>query len=133
MPIPKPDKEKLLGGHAVLAVGYSNKRSCFLIRNSWGDGYGMNGYFLMPYDFITSDLCGDFWVLETVSDDEKWVDDKGLYDNVSKKKRKKKKRKSHESDESSLNVDMSDDDVCKNIKVEVPDGDIPSGKCLIRG
>jgi len=36
------------GGHAVSIVGY-NKEG-FIIRNSWGKGYGDNGYSLMTYD-----------------------------------------------------------------------------------
>ena len=63
MPFPEG---KLLGGHAVLAVGYSDERQCFLIRNSWGAQWGINGYFMMPYDFIVSEHCADFWVLEKV-------------------------------------------------------------------
>ena len=76
MPIPNPNKETLLGGHAVVAVGYSNKRKAFIIRNSWGKEWGMDGYFLMPYKYMTSDACSDFWVLETVSDDEIIVENK---------------------------------------------------------
>jgi C1A family cysteine protease len=66
MPIPTND-EKLLGGHAVVAVGYSDKKKCFLIRNSWGSEWGIDGNFLMSYDFITSDECDDFWIIETIS------------------------------------------------------------------
>ena len=45
--LPKP-KEKVLGGHAVLAVGYNDAAKRFLIRNSWGTDLGMQGYFTMP-------------------------------------------------------------------------------------
>ena len=66
MPMPGKD-EKLLGGHAVMAVGYNNNKKIFIIRNSWGNEWGMDGYFYMPYDYITdSKLCSDFWLMKTV-------------------------------------------------------------------
>ena len=36
------------GGHAISIVGY-NKEG-FIIRNSWGKGYGDNGYYILPYE-----------------------------------------------------------------------------------
>ena len=41
------DKE-LEGGHAIAIVGY-NKEG-FIIRNSWGSGYGDKGYAIIPYE-----------------------------------------------------------------------------------
>jgi len=32
--------ESLLGGHAVIAVGYDDSKRWFIIRNSWGEGWG---------------------------------------------------------------------------------------------
>ncbi|WP_163569114.1 C1 family peptidase [Fodinicola feengrottensis] len=65
---PMPAKgEKLLGGHAVLAVGYDDATSRFLVRNSWGDGWGQQGYFTLPYDYLTHQgLASDFWVVQSV-------------------------------------------------------------------
>ena len=37
----------VLGGHAVLIVGY-NKLG-FIIRNSWGNDFGKNGTVVLPY------------------------------------------------------------------------------------
>ena len=69
MTMPKPD-EKLLGGHAVMAVGYDDTTEVFVIRNSWGNEWGDKGYFYMPYKFIiNSGLASDFWVVEKVRDD----------------------------------------------------------------
>ncbi|MFO1477509.1 MAG: C1 family peptidase [Verrucomicrobiota bacterium] len=64
--LPKPG-ESALGGHAVLAVGYNDARQWFLVRNSWGDGWGMKGYFTLPYAYLTDpDLAADFWTIRTV-------------------------------------------------------------------
>lgn len=58
--------EQCLGGHAVLAVGWDDSRKAFWIRNSWGDDWGIAGYFLMPYDYIISSrLASDFWIVES--------------------------------------------------------------------
>jgi len=51
LPMPKRG-EKLLGGHAVLAVGYDNRRGVLIARNSWGPGWGDGGYFYIPYDYV---------------------------------------------------------------------------------
>jgi C1A family cysteine protease len=60
--------EKVMGGHAVLAVGYDDSRRAFIVRNSWGSGWGIKGYFWMPYEYLQSDhLSSDFWTLRSVS------------------------------------------------------------------
>ena len=57
--------EKALGGHAVVAVGYDDKTSRFIIRNSWGTGWGMQGYFTLPYEYLDNrNLSDDFWVIK---------------------------------------------------------------------
>lgn len=67
MPMPKKGEE-VLGGHAVMAVGYNDTTSEFIVRNSWGEEWGDNGYFYIPYEFMTSEDCSDFWVIERVKD-----------------------------------------------------------------
>lgn len=66
VPMPKPD-EKVEGGHAVCAVGYDDSKSVFIVRNSYGTNWGAKGYFYMPYAYITSNLCSDFWTIRLVS------------------------------------------------------------------
>jgi C1A family cysteine protease len=66
VPMPTP-KEKVVGGHAVMAVGYDDTRQVAIVRNSWGKGWGVKGYFYMPYGYITSShLCDDFWTIRIV-------------------------------------------------------------------
>lgn len=64
MPMPKRG-EQVLGGHAVLAVGYDDSKQCVIVRNSWGRYWGEKGYFYMPYAFISnSKYCDDFWTMK---------------------------------------------------------------------
>lgn len=61
--------DRLRGGHAVVAVGYDDKRNiegsvgAFLIRNSWGTGWGDKGYGWLPYDYVLGHLARDFWTI----------------------------------------------------------------------
>jgi C1A family cysteine protease len=67
VPMPQP-AEAVLGGHAVLAVGYDDATSRFLVRNSWGPDWGMGGYFTMPYAYLTeTGLSQDFWTIRSVN------------------------------------------------------------------
>ncbi len=65
--VPMPSgNEKSLGGHAVLAVGYDDSKQMFLVRNSWGNGWGIGGYFWMPYQYLNDrNLSDDFWTIRT--------------------------------------------------------------------
>lgn len=65
-PMPGP-ADALIGGHAVVAVGYDDSVQVFFVRNSWGDGWGMKGYFTLPYAYLTQrNLSSDFWTIRTV-------------------------------------------------------------------
>jgi len=61
--MPGPN-EKVMGGHAVVGVGYNDAQKRFIVRNSWGDGWGMKGYFTIPYDYLGNrNLSDDFWTI----------------------------------------------------------------------
>ncbi len=68
--VPMPGQaDTLVGGHAVLCVGYDNATNLFKIRNSWGPAEGDNGYFYFPYAYLlNSNLSSDFWVINAVKD-----------------------------------------------------------------
>jgi C1A family cysteine protease len=66
--------EKIEGGHAIVAVGYNDNMKiknaykkgvettgAFLIRNSWGTGWGDSGYGWLPYDYVRNGLAEDWW------------------------------------------------------------------------
>ena len=67
VPLPAPGEQRL-GGHAVLAVGYSDATERFVVRNSWGADWGEGGYCTMPYAYLADrGLAADFWSLEAVT------------------------------------------------------------------
>lgn len=82
--IPYPTTgEKIVGGHAVVAVGYDDKMKikntnpgavetvgALLIRNSWGTEWGDAGYGWLPYAYILKGLAIDWWSLLK----NEWVD-----------------------------------------------------------
>lgn len=65
--VPMPQKhEKLLGGHAVFAAGYKMDPKTagggyFIVKNSWGTGWGAKGYFYLPFEFANAGLISDSW------------------------------------------------------------------------
>jgi len=81
--IPFPSlRDRIEGGHAVVAVGYDDRlkirnrfggdgtTGALLIRNSWGKGWGEDGYGWLPYEYILRGLAEDFWsVLK-----KEWID-----------------------------------------------------------
>ena len=79
LPMPKPH-EATVGGHAVVAVGYNDSKNQVIVRNSWGASWGDQGYFYMPYQYMTGSkassdsspingahLASDFWAIQLVS------------------------------------------------------------------
>jgi len=83
--IPYPCRgEKILGGHAVMAVGFNDEMKiknttcgvettgALAIRNSWGAGWGDQGYGWLPYEYVLKGLAIDWWSLLK----NEWVDTK---------------------------------------------------------
>jgi len=75
IPWPAPN-EKVLGGHAIVAVGYDDAlaianasaggataKGALLIRNSWGTGWGDRGYGWLPYEYVIKRQAVDWWSL----------------------------------------------------------------------
>lgn len=59
--LPKKN-ERVVGGHAVMAVGYDQSAKRFMVRNSWGPKWGTGGYFTMPFHYLET-LADDFWTI----------------------------------------------------------------------
>ena len=53
------------GGHAMLVVGYDDERNAFKVVNSWGKGWGNEGFVWIDYKAFqeAGDLTSDFPVL----------------------------------------------------------------------
>lgn len=81
--IPMPaTSESLLGGHALLAVGYTRAlpdgttatEDYVIFRNSWADTWGDKGYGYIPMSYLTNaNLASDFWTIEIM--DGTWKQD----------------------------------------------------------
>jgi C1A family cysteine protease len=73
-PIPNVKREKMLGGHAVLCVGYRSMKGAdrktadhAVIRNSWGTGWGDGGYCYIPLAWLANTRnADDFWAIQSV-------------------------------------------------------------------
>lgn len=57
---PPAPEDQIVAGHAVLAVGYDDERKMLIVRNSWGERWGLDGYFMMPYE-AHERLAFDAW------------------------------------------------------------------------
>jgi C1A family cysteine protease len=51
-----------LGGHSTLIVGWDENRQCFYVRNSWGEKWGLGGYYWLPYSVFNSEAW-DKWIV----------------------------------------------------------------------
>lgn len=64
IPVPKAGENRQ-GGHAVLVCGYDDTKKALIIRNSWGEDWGEEGYGYLPYAYIEDPrLSHDFWTLK---------------------------------------------------------------------
>lgn len=64
VPMPDAALEPMVGGHAVLAVGYDDAKQHVVFRNSYGTTWGDKGYGYLPYNYFKHDWVGDAWIAD---------------------------------------------------------------------
>lgn len=58
---------RFVGGHAVTVCGWDQPRQVFILANSWGTNWGMDGFFTVPMDYLLSpSFASNFWVMRKV-------------------------------------------------------------------
>jgi len=58
----------LQGGHAILIVGYDDVGQYFIVKNSWGSGWGESGYFRIAYSELNSVVSFGDWTIAYYTD-----------------------------------------------------------------
>ncbi|MCP4136398.1 MAG: peptidase C1 [bacterium] len=86
--VPEPTRQEKSreshAGHAMLCVGYSDKDRVFIVRNSWGNDWGDDGYCYIPYRYLMNDKFnnGDSWMIKRMEelemDDSFWGEDESI-------------------------------------------------------
>lgn len=63
-------KSQNYGHHAMIICGYSDEQRVFVVRNSWGEDFGDNGYCYISYSYIEDKtlLNNSFIITKTLSD-----------------------------------------------------------------
>jgi C1A family cysteine protease len=51
-----------LGGHALIVVGYIASSNLYIVKNSWGQGWGDRGYCYMEPEMLAWEQTYDLWV-----------------------------------------------------------------------
>ena len=65
--VPYPaDPQQIYGGHAICAVGYDNAKQLVKFKNSWGTGWGENGYGYLPYRYV-NEFLWDAWAAKDLA------------------------------------------------------------------
>ena len=62
-PVNDPSNQ-VAGGHCVCVVGYDDVNRCWICKNSWGTGFGEQGFFRIAYG-----VCGidsEMWAIDAV-------------------------------------------------------------------
>ena len=61
------------GGHCIVIVGYDDSKQAWLVRNSWGTGWGMAGYCWFGYGQCNMDNYTKYGVPSTDTNPDPWT------------------------------------------------------------
>jgi hypothetical protein len=65
--IPLPTKkEQIVGGHAIVIVGYDDEKRRLRFANSWGKQWGEQGFGYLPYEYVKKYLT-DAWTFRLLT------------------------------------------------------------------
>jgi C1A family cysteine protease len=65
--IPLPtEKEQIIGGHAIVIVGYDDEKRRLRFVNSWGTQWGEQGFGYLPYEYVKTYLS-DAWTFRLLT------------------------------------------------------------------
>jgi len=68
VPIPDFDNEEILGGHALLLIGFDDDKKVWIVQNSWSEKFGDNGFIYIPYDLmLKSEFASEFFAISIYS------------------------------------------------------------------
>lgn len=60
--VPLPSWGDIAGGHALIAAGYDEDGVD--VPNSWADDWGDDGWCRFSWEYLLSEFCDDFWIVE---------------------------------------------------------------------
>jgi hypothetical protein len=63
---PPREAGDVVGGHAVLLVGYDLPARVWRVRNSWGEEWGEGGYAWLPWEWTSLPWCGEAHALRAI-------------------------------------------------------------------
>ena len=65
IPLPGP-KDQIVGGHAIVIVGYDDKQKRVKFVNSWGSSWGEHGFGYLPYEYVEK-YMSDAWTFKAAT------------------------------------------------------------------
>ena len=84
IPTPDPNDPQSAshGLHAMLIVGYNDRQRVFIVRNSWGSGWGVDGNCFLGYDYVANSEFNfvDMYAIQTLTDDDLTPDEDDGHD-----------------------------------------------------
>ena len=84
IPTPDPNDPQSAehGLHAMLIVGYNDRQRIFIVRNSWGKDWGVDGYCYLSYDYVANEEFNfvGMYAIQSLTDDDLTPDDDDGHD-----------------------------------------------------
>lgn len=66
VPMPRKD-DRLIGGHAICAIGYDDQKKLIKFKNSWSEEWGQKGFGFLPYSYVERYMM-DAWSSVDIED-----------------------------------------------------------------